>query len=313
MTKKEVVLDGFGGKRLDFALSELFPEYSRTMIQEWIKGGHVLLEGKRAKASQKVEEGQKVLLEVPKAKEAELVPQDLRVPLLYEDGDLVVVNKPRGLVVHPAAGHWDGTLVNSLLAQCKDLSGIGGEIRPGIVHRLDKDTTGVLVVAKNDFAHQHLAEQIRSRTAQRIYLAIVQGEIDETKGRIVAPIGRHPKDRKKMAVLSQGGKDAVTEFTVLERFKGYTLVECRLITGRTHQIRVHFSYIGYPVMGDPLYGTRKQEFVIEGQALHAQKLLIEQPRSGEKILCEAPLPSDMEEILKQLRTQEGKNDDIISG
>lgn len=304
MTQKEIILNGFSGKRLDLALFELFPEYSRTMIQEWIKGGYILLEEKKAKASQKVEDGQRVLFDLPEAKETELIPQDLNVPILYEDRDLVIVNKPRGLVVHPAAGHWDGTLVNSLLAQCEDLSGIGGEIRPGIVHRLDKDTTGVLVVAKNDFAHHHLAEQIRSRKAKRIYWAIVQGEINEAKGRIVAPIGRHPKDRKKMAVLSQGGKEAITEFVVLERFRGYTLVECRLVTGRTHQIRVHFSYIGHPVVGDPLYGSRKQFFSIDGQALHAQKLSVEQPSTGETILCEAPLPPDMEDILKQLRNQE---------
>lgn len=301
---KKIDLDDYVGMRVDAALVEVLPEHSRTLIQRWIKEGKVKVDGKLAKASQKIEENQWVEIEIPEPQDSSLVAQDLAVPILYEDSDLAVVNKPRGLVVHPAAGHWDGTLVNSLLAQCKDLSGIGGEVRPGIVHRLDKDTSGVLVVAKNDFSHHALAEQIRTREAKRIYLAIIQGEISEAKGRIEAPIGRHLKDRKKMSVLTQGGKEAVTEFIVRERFKNYTLVECHLVTGRTHQIRVHFSYIGFPVVGDPLYGTRKQAFTIEGQALHAYRLSFEHPRSGKQITCEAPLPEDMEKILATLRNQE---------
>lgn len=301
---KKIDFDDYVGMRVDAALVEVLPEHSRTLIQRWIKEGKVKVDGKLAKASQKIEENQWVEIEIPEPQDSSLVAQDLAVPILYEDSDLAVVNKPRGLVVHPAAGHWDGTLVNSLLAQCKDLSGIGGEVRPGIVHRLDKDTSGVLVVAKNDFSHHALAEQIRTREAKRIYLAIVQGEISEAKGRIEAPIGRHLKDRKKMSVLTQGGKEAVTEFIVRERFKNYTLVECHLVTGRTHQIRVHFSYIGFPVVGDPLYGTRKQAFTIEGQALHAYRLSFEHPRSGKQITCEAPLPEDMEKILATLRNQE---------
>ena len=301
MDKKIISLLEYKGQRLDSALTELLPEHSRSVIQKWIKEGKVSLNGKVAKASHKIEENQSAEIEAPEVKGSSLEAQDLAVPILYEDSDLVVVNKPRGLVVHPAAGHWEGTLVNSLLAQCGDLSGIGGEIRPGIVHRLDKDTSGVLVVAKNDFSHHALADQIRTREAKRTYLAIVQGEVTESKGRIEAPIGRHPKDRKKMAVLSQGGKDAVTEFTVLERFLDYTLLECQLITGRTHQIRVHLSYIGFPVVGDPLYGTRKQAFSIEGQALHAYKLSFSHPRTGKILTCEAPLPEDMEAILDILR------------
>lgn len=302
---KRINLSDYAGMRVDAALVEALPEHSRTLIQRWIKEGKVKIDGKLAKSSQKIEGDQWAEIEIPEPQSSSLVAQDLSVPILYEDSDLAVVNKPRGLVVHPAAGHWDGTLVNSLLAQCKDLSGIGGEVRPGIVHRLDKDTSGVLVVAKNDFSHHALAEQIRKREAKRIYLAIVQGEITEAKGRIEAPIGRHAKDRKKMSVLTQGGKEAVTEFIVLERFKNYTLVECHLITGRTHQIRVHFSYIGFPVVGDPLYGTRKQAFEIEGQALHAYRLSFAHPRSGKQITCEAPLPEDMEKILATLRNQEG--------
>lgn len=302
---KKIDLSDYLGMRVDAALVEALPEHSRTLIQRWIKDGKVKINEKVAKPSQKIENNQWAEVEFPEPQSSTLVAQDLSVPILYEDSDLAVVNKPRGLVVHPAAGHWDGTLVNSLLAQCKDLSGIGGEIRPGIVHRLDKDTSGVLVVAKNDFSHHALAEQIRKREAKRVYLAIIQGEISEAKGRIEAPIGRHLKDRKKMSVLTQGGKEAITEFIVRERFKDYTLVECHLVTGRTHQIRVHFSYIGFPVVGDPLYGTRKQAFTIEGQALHAYRLSVQHPRNGEQITCEAPLPEDMEKILTALRNGEG--------
>lgn len=301
MKKIQVVAENHEGQRMDSALVELLPEYSRTAIQRWIKEGQVSVAGKVVKSSYKIEAGQEILIEIPEVKESTLVAQDLSVPILYEDEDVVVVNKPRGLVVHPAAGHGDGTLVNSLLAQCGNLSGIGGEIRPGIVHRLDKDTSGVLVVAKNDRAHQSLTEQIKAREVKRIYRAIVKGEIAESRGRIEAPIGRHPKDRKKMAINMKDGKEAVTEFTVLERFQDYTLVECRLITGRTHQIRVHFSYIGFPVVGDPVYGTRKQIFSIEGQALHAHQLSFTHPRTKETITCVAPMPEDMEEILNQLR------------
>ena len=293
------------GQRLDTALTAILLEYSRSILQRWIKDGKVQIGGQPAKASHKIETGEFAEIEVPEVRGSALKAQDLAVPILYEDSDLVVVNKPRGLVVHPAAGHWEDTLVNSLLAQCDDLSGIGGEVRPGIVHRLDKDTSGVLVVAKNDPTHHALAEQIRTREAKRVYLAIVQGEIAESKGRIEAPIGRHPKDRKKMAILTQGGKDAATEFTVLERFTNYTLVECRLVTGRTHQIRVHFSYIGFPVVGDPLYGSRKQAFSIEGQALHAFRLSFTHPQTGKEMTFEAPLPKDMEEILESLRNQGG--------
>jgi pseudouridine synthase, RluA family len=304
MNRKNFEVEEYTGQRLDAVLANFLPEYSRTILQRWIKEGKVLVSGKIAKAGQKVEIGQSIEVEIPEVQESGIVAQDLAVPILFEDGDLVVVNKPRGLVVHPAAGHWEGTLVNSLLAQCGDLSGIGGEVRPGIVHRLDKDTSGVLVAAKNDFSHHFLSEQIRTREAKRNYYAIVQGEIAESQGRIEAPIGRHPKDRKKMAVLSQGGKESITEFSVVERFAGYTLVECQLVTGRTHQIRVHFSYIGFPVVGDPLYGTKKQKFSIQGQALHAHRLSFRHPKADRLIVCEAPMPEDMNEILEILRKGE---------
>ena len=300
MTEQVLDMSLYGGQRLDAALASALPEHSRTILQRWIKDGQVTVNGKKSKAGQKIEPSDRVILMIPEAAASKLAPEEMGIPVLYEDKDLIVVNKPRGLVVHPAAGHADGTLVNALLAQCGDLSGIGGEIRPGIVHRLDKDTSGTLVVAKNDKAHQSLADQIRERTAKRVYWTIVQGRIEESKGRIVAPIGRHKTDRKKMAVLSQGGKDATTEFVVLKRFEDFSLVQCHLVTGRTHQIRVHLAYIGYPVVGDPLYGTRKQKFEIDGQALHAKELSFIHPTTGERISCEAPLPDDMIQILEEL-------------
>lgn len=304
MTEQVLDMSLYGGQRLDAALASSLPEHSRTVLQRWIKDGQVTVNGKKAKAGQKIETTDQVILRVPEAAASKLAPEEMEIPVLYEDKDLIVVNKPRGLVVHPAAGHADGTLVNALLAQCGDLSGIGGEIRPGIVHRLDKDTSGTLVVAKNDKAHQSLSDQIRERTAKRVYWTIVQGCIEESKGRIVAPIGRHKTDRKKMAVLSQGGKEATTEFVVLKRFKDFSLVQCHLVTGRTHQIRVHLAYIGYPVVGDPLYGTRKQKFEIDGQALHAKKLSFIHPTTNERISCEAPLPDDMMKILAELETDD---------
>lgn len=234
----------------------------------------------------------------------EILPENIPLDILYEDSDIIVVNKARGMVVHPATGIYTGTLVNALLYHCKDLSGINGEIRPGIVHRLDKDTSGVMVAAKNDTAHLDLAEQIRTKTAHRIYWAIVYGNIKEEAGIIKGDIGRHPTDRKKMAIVHEHGKPAVTHFRVLERFGDYTLVECRLETGRTHQIRVHMTSIGHPLVGDPKYGPRRScPFAIEGQALHSLQLELTHPRTRERMTFKAPLPEDMEKILRTLRAK----------
>jgi pseudouridine synthase, rluA family len=221
---------------------------------------------------------------------------------LYEDHDIIIVNKQRGMVVHPAVGNYSGTLVNALLYHCKDLSGINGEIRPGIVHRLDKDTSGVMMAAKNDAAHIGLAEQVKEHSAKRTYLALVQGNIVEEKGTIKAPIGRHPKDRMKMAVVFENSKDAVTHFNVVERFGHQTLVECNLETGRTHQIRVHFAHIGHPVVNDPFYGYRRMDFPIEGQALHSKSLDVKHPITGESMHFEAPLPDDFEACIEFAKT-----------
>ena len=241
---------------------------------------------------------------LPEAKPVEILPEDIPLDILYEDSDIIVVNKARGMIVHPATGIYTGTLVNALLYHCKDLSGINGEIRPGIVHRLDKDTSGVMVAAKNDAAHLNLAEQIRTKAAHRIYWAIVCGNIREEAGVIKGDIGRHPTDRKKMAIVHEHGKPAVTHFRVLERFGDYTLVECRLETGRTHQIRVHMASIGHPVLGDPKYGPRKTcPFAIKGQALHSLQLTLTHPRTREVMTFTAPLPEDMEKILKALRAK----------
>ena len=296
MTEQVLDMSLYGGQRLDAALASALPEHSRTILQRWIKDGQVTVNGKKSKAGQKIEPTDRVILMIPEAAASKLAPEEMGIPVLYEDKDLIVVNKPRGLVVHPAAGHADGTLVNALLAQCGDLSGIGGEIRPGIVHRLDKDTSGTLVVAKNDKAHQSLADQIRERTAKRVYWTIVQGRIEESKGRIVAPIGRHKTDRKKMAVLSQGGKDATTEFVVLKRFEDFSLVQCHLVTGRTHQIRVHVSQLGYPLAGDDLYGGHLD--YIQRQALHAARVSFHHPMTNEWLELSADMPQDMKDLIQ---------------
>jgi 23S rRNA pseudouridine1911/1915/1917 synthase len=245
--------------------------------------------------------GNFIELNIPDVRPASITKEDIRINVIYEDQDIIVINKARGMVVHPAVGNYQGTLVNALLAHCHDLSGIGGKARPGIVHRLDKDTSGVMVVAKSDRAHLSLAKQIKERVAGRIYVAVVHGNILEEKGVIDAPIGRHHTDRQRMAVTFSNSKHAITEYQVLERFGQYTFVECKLLTGRTHQIRVHMTYIGHPVIGDPKYGTRKQSFDIQGQALHARELSLYHPVSKEKMVFSASLPSDMERILKVLR------------
>lgn len=289
------------GARLDVFLARMDETLSRSRVQRLIADGHVMVDGKTPKASQRLSEGATVAVEMPEPEATDILPEQIPLDILYEDEDVIVVNKARGMVVHPAAGVSRGTLVNALLAHCKDLSGINGALRPGIVHRLDKDTSGVMIAAKNDAAHRSLAEQIQQKTAKRVYWAILTGNIAEEEGVIHGAIGRNPKDRQKMAVVRENGKDATTKFRVLERFGAYTLVECRLMTGRTHQIRVHMAYIGYPVVGDPKYGAKKCPFSIEGQALHSKTLMFTHPRTGERMEFEAPLPEDMQMILDDLR------------
>lgn len=285
------------GMRLDVFLTEQM-EGSRSYIQSLIKGSHVTVGNKVGKANLRLTEGLVIHVEVPEPESVEVKPEDIPLDILYEDHDIIIVNKARGMVVHPAVGNYSGTLVNALLYHCKDLSGINGEIRPGIVHRLDKDTSGVMMAAKNDAAHIGLAEQVKEHSAKRTYLALVQGNIVEEKGTIKAPIGRHPKDRMKMAVVFENSKDAVTHFNVVERFGHQTLVECNLETGRTHQIRVHFAHIGHPVVNDPFYGYRRMDFPIEGQALHSKSLDVKHPISGEAMHFEAPLPDDFKACLE---------------
>ena len=292
------------GERLDVFLARMVIQgepLSRSRIQKLIADGSVTVDGKPAKASLRLAAGAVVAVELPEPEATDIAPENIPLDILYEDEDVIVVNKARGMVVHPAAGVSRGTLVNALLAHCKDLSGINGALRPGIVHRLDKDTSGVMIAAKNDTAHRSLAEQIQEKTAKRVYWAILTGNIREEEGVIHGAIGRNPKDRQKMAVVRENGKDATTNFRVLERFGAYTLAECRLMTGRTHQIRVHMAYIGHPVLGDPKYGTKKCPFSIEGQALHSKTLMFTHPRTGEKMEFEAPLPEDMQMILDELR------------
>ena len=295
------------GQRLDVFVVEHCPELSRSHVQKLIEQGMVLVDGAQRKANYKLRGTEEVQVSVPEAEPITAAPEDIPLDILYEDKDIIVVNKARGMVVHPASGVYSGTLVNALLHHCQDLSGINGEIRPGIVHRLDKDTSGVMVCAKNDTAHLDLAEQIRTKTAHRTYWAIVHGNIKEEAGIIKGDIGRDPTDRKKMAIVRENGKPAVTHFKVLERFGEYTLVECKLETGRTHQIRVHMTSIGHPLVNDPKYGPKKSSpFAIQGQALHSLQLTLTHPVTKEKMTFTAPVPSDMEKILTGLRNKRMK-------
>lgn len=274
---------------------------SRSHAQKLIAAGQVWVNKKIIKANYKVACNDNVEALLAEAQPAEIRPESIPLAVVYEDDHMIIINKPRGMVVHPAAGNYSGTLVNALLEHCQDLSGINGVIRPGIVHRLDKDTSGVMVVAKNDQSHLNLALQIKERHASRKYIAIVHGNIKEEQGVINAPIGRHPVDRKKMAVVFSNSKTAITHFRTIERFGNYTVVECKLQTGRTHQIRVHMAHIGHPVVGDPKYGPEKQHFTIAGQALHSAQLSLAHPVTGETMCFSAPLPADMEMILANLR------------
>lgn len=291
------------GERLDRFLTRREEGLSRSHLQKWIEAGRVSVGGKARKANYKLRQGDEVLVDEPPAQPVEIAPEAIPLDVLYEDGHLIVVNKRRGMVVHPAAGNFSGTLVNALLAHCADLSGINGELRPGIVHRLDKDTSGVMLAAKSDAAHVSLAQQIKDKAAQRTYLAIVHGNLREENGVVEGNIGRDASDRKKMAVVASGGKPATTLFRVLERFGAYTLVECRLLTGRTHQIRVHMTRIGHPLVGDPKYGAQRSPFSITGQALHSASLRFAHPITGAAMAFEAPLPEDMQRILLRLRAR----------
>ncbi|HJE26402.1 RluA family pseudouridine synthase [Limosilactobacillus pontis] len=292
-----LVIDNELTGRIDKQLGHHFSQYSRSQLQRWIEDGHVQVNGQLVKPKYKLAAGDVVTIEPEKPKKIDLVPENIPLDIVYEDDDVIVVNKPQGMVVHPAPGHPDHTLVNALLYH-SPLSTINGEFRPGIVHRIDKDTSGLLMVAKNDMAHRSLAAQLKAKTNEREYVALVHGVIKEDQGTIDAPLGRSPKDRKKQAVVADG-RHAVTHFRVLRRYRHYTLVSCRLETGRTHQIRVHMKYIDHPLAGDPLYGPRKT-LPGKGQYLHARLLGFKHPRTGEQLTFTAPLPPYFQQILDKL-------------
>ncbi|HAM82174.1 MAG TPA: RluA family pseudouridine synthase [Ornithinibacillus sp.] len=298
MSFQHTVTDTENKMRIDKLMAEINPEQSRSQVQGWITKGLVSVNDEIVKANYKCQTGDVITWEIPEVEALHIEPENIPISILYEDKDLLVVNKPKGMVVHPSAGHQSGTLVNALLYHCNDLSGINGVERPGIVHRIDKDTSGLLVVAKNDKAHSSLAGQLANKDVERKYEAIVHGVINHDSGMVDAPIGRDPNDRQRMAVVDNG-KHAVTHFHVLERFKEYTYVECRLETGRTHQIRVHMRYIGYPLVGDPKYGPRKT-FDIGGQALHAKVLGFTHPTTGEWLHFEVDAPPYFQELLTKL-------------
>ena len=295
------------GERADKAVSALTETFTRSHIKKLIDDGNVTVNGKPVKPSFKLSEGDRLEISFPEAETIDVLPENIPLDIVYEDGDVIVINKPRNMVVHPAAGNYTGTLVNALLYHCGDtLSGINGVMRPGIVHRIDKDTTGLLVAAKGDKAHTALSEQLKTRTLKRKYLALVHNNIVNDSGTVSTLIDRHPRDRKKMAVVSSGGREAVTNYSVVERFRGYTLVNCLLDTGRTHQIRVHMKYMGNPVVGDKTYGVKNEEFNLEGQLLHAGQIGFVHPESGEYMEFSAPLPADFEKVLNVLRLRENK-------
>lgn len=290
------------GERLDAFLSRQGDNLSRSAAQKLIEAGAVRLNGRLPKKNDRLNLGDTVEYTIPEPKEVDITPKDIPLEIVYEDEDVAVINKPKGLVVHPAAGHQDDTLVNGLLYAMGDsLSGINGELRPGIVHRIDKDTSGLLAIAKNDLAHTVLASQLKDHSMARTYEAIVCGSFREDRGTVDAPIGRHPTDRKKMCVTQRNSKPAVTHWEVVERFRGYTHIRCRLETGRTHQIRVHMAYIGHPILGDTVYGHKKPELGQSSQCLHAGALCFRHPRDGRPILVFAPLPDYFQQVLEKLR------------
>lgn len=289
--------------RLDKIVSNLETNLSREAVQRMIKNGKILVNGKQEKPSYKTSIGETLTIEEEKAEEIDLKPQEMPLDVIYEDDDMLVINKEKGIVVHPGNGNPDGTLANAVMARCKGgLSGIGGKIRPGIVHRIDKDTSGLVIIAKNDKAHINLSNQIQKRKVKKTYIALVRGVIKENKATINMPIGRSTKDRKKMAV-SKNGKEAITNFKVLKRFTGYTLLEVNIETGRTHQIRVHLAEIGFPIVGDIVYSNGKNPFNVEGQMLHAAKLELKHPTTQKDVTFEATLPEYFKKIVKELEKQ----------
>ena len=289
------------GERIDKCLATLIDSLSRSYIQRLIKDEAVRVNGSPVKGSYRVKQEDQLEFELPEAVEPDIEPEDIPLDILYEDKDVIVVNKPKGMVVHPAAGHYSGTLVNALMFHCgKELSGINGCMRPGIVHRIDMDTTGSVIACKNDMAHNCIAEQLKEHSLTRRYVAICHGVLREDEGTIDRPIGRHPTERKKMAVNERNGKRAVTHYKVLQRFRDYTFIECRLETGRTHQMRVHMASIGHPLLGDEVYSNRKSPYKLQGQTLHAKILGFRHPSTGEYIETEAPLPEYFEHLLKVL-------------
>jgi len=289
------------GERLDAFLARSMENTSRSAVQKLLEEGCVLLRGKKGKKNDKLNMGDEISVTVPEPKAVDITPTEMALDIVYEDEDVLVINKPKGLVVHPAAGHQDDTLVNGLLhAMQGQLSGINGELRPGIVHRIDKDTSGLLAVAKNDYAHVMLASQLKDHTMARTYECIVCGSFREDSGTVAAPIGRHPSDRKKMCVTARNSKEAVTHWEVIARYRGYTHIRCRLETGRTHQIRVHMAHIGHPILGDTVYGHKKPELGQTSQCLHAGALCFRHPRDGRPVMVFAPLPGYFEEVLTKL-------------
>lgn len=301
MIRELEVIGSCEGLRIDKFLAEEFPEMSRSYIQKLIKDDQVTVNGKIVKANYKVAEADEVVLNQPELKEPDILAENIPLDILYEDSDLLIVNKPKGMVVHPSAGHYTGTLVNALMYHCKDdLSGINGVMRPGIVHRIDMDTTGSLLVCKNDFTHNDIAEQLKVHSIRRVYHAIVHGVIKEDEGTVDAPIGRHPIDRKKMSINHKNGKEAVTHYKVIKRFRDYTYIQCQLETGRTHQIRVHMASLKHPLVGDSVYGPAKCPFKLQGQTLHAKIIGIVHPRTQEYLEADAPLPEYFVSLLNKL-------------
>lgn len=303
MNYEEIVIEEeFEGERIDKFLAEEYEDLSRSYIQKLITSENIQVNEKNVKANYRLASGDILKINIPPSEEAKILPEKMDLDIKYEDQDVIVINKRKGMVVHPAPGNYTGTLVNGLMEHCKDLSGINGVLRPGIVHRIDKDTSGLIVACKNDNAHKFLAEQFKEHTVERAYYAVVQGIVNEPLGRIEAPIGRSDKDRKKMAVTFKNSKEAITNYKVLERFpQGYSLIECSLETGRTHQIRVHMAYLNHPLVGDYTYGSRKKDFQVHGQVLHAYKLGFIHPGTKEKIVFEADIPEDFKEVLNILR------------
>lgn len=302
MELKEFIIDENSVNcRLDVYLSQEFEDKSRSYIQKLVDEGNITVNGKNKKSNYKLKIDDKITINLPELEELVIQPENIELDILYEDSDLIVINKHQGMVVHPAPGNYTGTLVNALVYHCKDLSGINGVARPGIVHRIDKDTSGILVIAKNDNAHKKLAEQLKEHSMKREYVALVEGIIKEESGMVDKPLGRHPKERIKMAIVS-GGKRAVTHYEVVERFERNTLVKCILETGRTHQIRVHMSYIGHPLVGDPVYGYKKQKFSLNGQMLHAKKLGFIHPTTEKYMEFESEIPDYFIDVLKKLRS-----------